>query len=329
MRTASMSTQQLYKLVFWGAFIGLSGCAAPATIPNPNPTDLANILQQAAQAETSVVNVTSPAPCCARQTLPEFLGVKCLCNGVCGLVNNVRNCLGMAFPGLEATPPLLAITDPANMAADAPPAVQAAADIKAQEDQAAQKIKAIRYLATIGCAGCYPDVEDALISAMEDCTEAVRYEAVLAVRQTAGSGGCCCTCNSGACCSEKIQKKLKELAYEKEGCCAGEPSARVRRQARIALAVCGPPVVYDPAQPEPAEERPTEGPSEGPMDGPPPIPNQEGPAEGAEATDQVTSALRKHAIRTAEVLSQPNSVSPEQSRSSGLEPLPPVLPIFP
>ena len=116
----------------------------------------------------------------------------------------------MAFPGLEAKPPLLAITDPANMTEDAPPADKAAAEIKTEEDQAAQKIKALRYLATIGCGGCYPDVEDALIAAMEDCTEEVRYEAVKAVRATTGKKCCYCSCDS--CCSEKIQNKLRELA---------------------------------------------------------------------------------------------------------------------
>jgi hypothetical protein len=323
-----MSKQTLHRLVCWGALLGVCGCAAPATLPEQAP-DLANILQQAAQAETSVVNVATPAPCCPRQTLPEFLGFKCLMQGVCGAVNQLRNCLGMAFPGLEATPPLLAITDPANMSEDAPPAVQAAADIKSQEDQAAQKIKAIRYLATIGCGGCYPDVEDALIAAMDDCTEAVRYEAVKAVRETASGGGDCCTtcCAYGACCSEKMQNKLKELAYGKKDCCAGEPSARVRRQARLALAACGPPVVQAAAaEPEPAEG-PTEGPTEGPANGE----GAPGSPEEAAPEDRVTSAKRAVPVRTAEVLSQPSSVNPEQGRSSGhsLEPLPPVLPIFP
>ena len=68
------------------------------------------------------------------------------------------------FPGLEALPPLLSIADPKNLQSSNP-AVAAAAGAKADEDQAAQKIKAIRYLATLGCAGCYPDVEDALLAA--------------------------------------------------------------------------------------------------------------------------------------------------------------------
>jgi hypothetical protein len=321
-----MSKHILHRLVCWGALAAVCGCAAPATVPETAP-DLANILQQAAQAETSVVNVSTPAACCPRQTLPEFLGFKCLMQGVCGAVNQLRNCLGMAFPGLEATPPLLAITDPANMSEDAPPAVQAAADIKSQEDQAAQKIKAIRYLATIGCGGCYPDVEDALIAAMDDCTEAVRYEAVKAVRQTAGGGDGCTCCAYGACCSEKMQNKLKELAYDKQGCCTGEPSARVRRQARLALATCGPPVIQAAA----TEPTPAEGPSEGATEGAGEGEGDEGSPEGAAPQDRVTSGRRTVPVRTAEVLSQPSSVNPEQARGNSypLEPLPPVLPIFP
>ena len=64
----------------------------------------------------------------------------------------------MRFPGLEAKPPVLAITDPANLGEDASPAVQAAAKVKAEEDGAQQKIKALRYLATIGCGGSIPFV---------------------------------------------------------------------------------------------------------------------------------------------------------------------------
>ncbi|MGL4512201.1 MAG: hypothetical protein ACRCT8_03865 [Lacipirellulaceae bacterium] len=212
-----------------------------------------------------MIAITQPPAVGAHQTLPQFLGINGACQAVGGCFDHLRNLLGMYFPGLEATPPILAITDPANMAADAPPAVQAAADVKAQEDQAAQKIKAIRYLATIGCAGCYPDVEDALIASMEDCTEEVRYEAVLAVRETTGQ--CCQKCTLKCCCSEKMQKKLLELAYKMtDSCCHAEPSARVRRQARMALASCGPAPVKPtpPAEPVPApESRPTEGATEG------------------------------------------------------------------
>jgi len=170
---------------------------------------------------------------------------------------------------------VLPLDDPANLSDSAPASVQKAAEIKAQEDQAAQKIAALRYLATIGCRGCYQSVEDAFISGLEDCTEEVRWEAVKALRDT--STCACQLCNSEACCSEKIQKKLREMAMETDDSgCPKEPSDRVRRQARLALAECGPP------PPTPAEEtKPVieEGPQEGPDEGPPE------PVEDSEAAE--------------------------------------------
>lgn len=311
-----MRRQLKRQLVLLGVLMAAhSGCAAPARAPAEQAPDLASILQSAANAENSVVAVTQPAPCCPRQTLPEFLGVKCICQGIGGLINNARNCLGMAFPGLEAKPQLLAITDPANMTGDSPPAVKAAAEIKSQEDQAAQKIKALRYLATIGCGGCYPDVEEAFLAAMEDCTEEVRYEAVKAIRETTCTK--CCFCAQGACCTEKIQNKLRELAYDKQGCCNGEPSARVRRQARLALVECGPPVVNEQQAPEPAEGPTEKGASEIPE--PPPIDENEQEPESVEAeADRVTSLPQQH-------LSIPSSLP---TPAGGMK-SPPVTPVFP
>jgi hypothetical protein len=162
----------------------------------------------------------------------------------------------------------LPLTDPANLASDVP-AISKAAEIKAEEDLAPQKIAALRYLATIGCGGCYKSVEDAFLAALDDCTEAVRYEAVKALRDTTT---CTCQfCNRDACCSEKIQKKLRDMAegLDDKGC-PKEMSERVRRQARLALAECGPPppvVTTAPTQTEVPEEGPTEGPAEGPEAG--------------------------------------------------------------
>jgi hypothetical protein len=146
------------------------------------------------------------------------------------------------------------------------PAISKAAEIKAEEDLAPQKIAALRYLATIGCGGCYKSVEDAFLAALDDCTEVVRYEAVKALRDT--STCACQFCNKEACCSAKIQKKLRDMAEGvDENGCAKEMSERVRRQARLALAECGPPppeAVTTPTQTEVPEEGPTEGPAEGP-----------------------------------------------------------------
>ena len=169
------------------------------------------------------------------------------------LIEKLRNCLGSSFPGLESTPPLLAITNPAN-ANSSNPAIAAAAGAKADEDAAPQKIKAIRYLATLGCAGCYPDIEDALLASLDDCTESVRYEAAKAFREL--SGRSCSTCKTKSCCSPKVRKKLDEVANKMEKNCYKESSARVRRMARLALAGCGGGTTASPA--------PQEGPSEAP-----------------------------------------------------------------
>ena len=123
------------------------------------------------------------APAAAAAPHTGFLG-QAFC-GIRVLIGRIRARLGMRFPGLEGTPPVTAITDPAN--AESPtPAVKTAAEVKADEDAAPQKIKALRYLATVGCTDCYPDIEKAMLAALDDCTESVRYEAVKAIRKTAG-----------------------------------------------------------------------------------------------------------------------------------------------
>ena len=188
-------------------------------------------------------------------TLPEFLGLCAVFDGIGKGIDCIRSKLGSVFPGLEPKPGLLPITDPANM--DSPsPAVAAAADIKAQEDAAAQKIKALRYLATIGCGGCYPDVEAAFIESLNDCTEEVRYEAVKALRHAGGDP--CQYCRHSSCCSPQVRKRLQEIGYglDEPSECFLEPSPRVRRIARLALQNCG-----GVSPPTPAEELPQEGPS--------------------------------------------------------------------
>jgi hypothetical protein len=210
----------------------------------------------------------------------EFLGVKGLFQVVGGGLNRLRNRLGSRFPGLEARPPVLALTDPANMGPNAPPAVKAAADAKAYEDQAAQKIKAIRYLATLGCTECFPDVETGLLAALDDCTESVRYEAVLAIRTLAGSP--CAQCLNNRCCSPSIRAKLEQMANQTNNMgCYVEPSARVRRVARLALAGCGGATATASLPIEgPADMMPTPDPSIGPVPAmairriPPPPPEQ-------------------------------------------------------
>jgi hypothetical protein len=186
---------------------------------------------------TNIVAIAPPGQqCCPKQTLPQFLGIVGACNEIKTLCNNIRNRLGAIWPGLEAKPPVLSLTDPANLES-ANPAVASAAEVKAAEDGAAQKAKAIAYLASIGCAGCYPGIEEALIAALDDCTEIVRFETLKALRQQ--SMGPCKNCCRSACCSPKMREKMEKLAYEldSQGCYV-EPSDRVRRMARLALCNC-------------------------------------------------------------------------------------------
>lgn len=167
-------------------------------------------------------------------------------------------------PGLERRGPVRSITDPSNLdpntAAGQNPAIAKAAEIKQQEDLKKQKIKAIKYLATVGCC-CYKGVDEALMAAMDDCTEEVRYEAVKAVSEAGAEkkkhhglchlhhdgkggkgGGCNCDgCDGNCCCSEEMSKKLAEIAYEKnDKCCWLESSERVREAAKEALRNCCP-----------------------------------------------------------------------------------------
>ena len=92
------------------------------------------------------------------------------------------------FPGLERKPPLKKIADPENLESDND-AIRSAAEVKQEEDLAEQKIKALKYLATIGC-GCYDKdgkIEAALLAGLKDCTPDVRMAAVDALIYIVGS----------------------------------------------------------------------------------------------------------------------------------------------
>jgi hypothetical protein len=76
---------------------------------------------------------------------------------------------------------------PTNAAdqASSNPAIAAAAKAKAAKHEICKKKKAIEYLAGMGCSAEHPEVAAALLAAMGDPDEPVRYEAVKAVMQTA------------------------------------------------------------------------------------------------------------------------------------------------
>ena len=173
----------------------------------------------------------SAQPAAAPTTFWNFLGIPQGWNKVSGaLVNRNGN-----HPGMEKPPALKSIADAANL--ESPnPAIKKAAEIKQQEDLKKQKIKAIKYLSKIGC-GCYPNVKKALLAALDDCTEEVRYEAAMAFCKAAGDP--CQCCGGDGCCAADVMTKLHDIAYgrDAEGCYK-EPSARVRQVAANALNAC-------------------------------------------------------------------------------------------
>lgn len=87
------------------------------------------------------------------------------------------------------------------------PAIQAAAKAKAAKHEICKKKKAIAYLAGLGCTPEHPEVGPALIAAMSDPDEPVRYEAVKAVLQTAGD-----------CQSTKQKREAKKAQSHSDRC---------------------------------------------------------------------------------------------------------------
>ena len=209
------------------------------------------------------VPAAPPAP----TTLWNFLGIPQGMQKVRDATTNTRG----NRPQWERKPALKRIADPANLQSDNP-AIQAAAKIKADADLAPQKIKAIKYLATLccGCAKNKEEVRDALLAALDDCTEDVRYEAAVALCQCAGNP--CTVCNKGSCCDAKLMYKLTKMADGKDaqGCWV-EPSARVRAAAANALNACQ--QVH-----RPTAAPPPEGGVETPRIAPPKTPGAEQPS---------------------------------------------------
>lgn len=192
-----------------------------------------------------------PAP---QPTIWSFLGIP---QGMHKIHDGLFNRKGK-HPGLERKDALLRIADPANLVSEIP-AIKAAAEIKADADLAPQKIKAIKYLAEVGCAcsSQKADVQAALLAALDDCTEDVRYEAAVAICKTAASP--CSNCGS-TCCGDDIVKKLTDMAFgQDDNGCWKEASARVRAAAQSALNAC-PGLTPIPEVPEGGERAPEAAP---------------------------------------------------------------------
>jgi hypothetical protein len=237
-------------------FASLGVCVAMATVSLPS----------AARGQSS-------AP---EMTLWRFLGIP---QGVHRVQDSLVNRRGN-FPNCERNPPLLRIADPALAQVDNA-AIKKAQQIKAEEDLAPQKIKAIKYLASLGCQKCYRGIEEAMIESLKDCTESVRYETVKALGEIPDQK--CPACDND-CCSETITEELAKMAYERDPDhpdCWFEPSARVRRAAIETLRVCcsGRQPPLDAASPAGA---PTDVRRDIPREGPDPVGP---PMEGGQSAD--------------------------------------------
>jgi len=243
-------------------------------------------------------------------------------------------------PGLERKPPMKAIADPKNLASS-DPAIKKAAEVKQAEDLAPQKIKAVKYLAGIGC-GCYNrdgSITDALLKSLDDCTEQVRLATVWAISEAA-AGEACANCKQRSCCSEEISNKLYEIAYERdETGCYLEPSERVRLAAAEALRTCcpggdedfivemGPPPVRGGEQPSVAPETGGERPGLVPPPVPPvtPMPTPAVPLPNPRpvpATPPVPPLPPAAAPRPPAPAANSNPASPSSRRTAGTQQTP-------
>ncbi|MFO0013502.1 MAG: hypothetical protein ACK553_12215 [Planctomycetota bacterium] len=206
--------------------------------------------------------VTNPTPV---PTVWDRLGVT---GGVARLRDATINRNGN-FPGLEKKPPVLRIGDPANLAEGKPEVVKTAAKIKQEQDMKKQKLKAIKFLAEVGC-GCYnkdDQVAKALLEALGDCDPDVKKAAIEAISKNAAA---CAKCGNGCevtCCNADIAKKLEEMAVgiDDKGC-PKEPDQEIRAAAMAALKRCGCPPEKAPEEiPTPPEIEEVPGPSEAPL----------------------------------------------------------------
>ncbi|PNY36042.1 hypothetical protein C2E31_15100 [Rhodopirellula baltica] len=204
-------------------------------------------------SSATISNAQAPAAAPPTPTIWRFMGIP---QGIQKIRDVTVNRHGN-FPGLERKPPVKRIGDPANLESDNP-AIKAAAEIKQAEDLKMQKIKAIKFLASMGC-GCYDKegkITKALLAAMDDCTPDVRLAAIEAIGDTA-NGECCKSCGSTSCCSEAVTKRLSEIAYERDDSgCMLEPSAEVRDAAKKALCACCPNRATGPIEEDVPEQLP-------------------------------------------------------------------------
>lgn len=157
--------------------------------------------------------------------------------------------------------------------------------LKKEEKKVPLKIQAIKYLGTLDCQ-CYPEIVDALLGSLDDCSEKVRYEALEALHHKCGEKKChkckhggvdaacvstcdICTngngpsCGCGGCaCQKKVIDRLNQLLLARdEFGCLKEKSARIRSLATQMIEEClilhqPHPGLLEPAAATPEEVKP-------------------------------------------------------------------------
>lgn len=157
--------------------------------------------------------------------------------------------------------------------------------LKEEEAKAPLKVQAIEYLATLDC-NCYPEIVDALLASLDDCSEMVRFAALKALRKRCcGASGCreCDKCVGdcqGCQCQKKVIDRLNDLLLDRdESGCLKEKSPRIRCLATTMIEEClarrqpPPYLVEDDAPVPPKKAQPDATPKAVPDAPPKPIPD--------------------------------------------------------
>jgi hypothetical protein len=264
-----------------------------------------------------LVEAAPPVPVAPPATLWNFLGIPGVMHKMRDTTLNRRG----NNPGAERKDPIKRLADPANLQSENP-AIKKAAEIKADQDLAPQKIKAIKFLATVGC-DCYGGVKEALLESLDDCTEEVRYEAALAFCQAAGNP--CCNCGK-SCCNAQVMQKLHDIAFgQDEKCCYKETSARVRAAAEMALNACKRkvgPTTPKPITPIPDTGHKPEVPLDEPSDAPKvePLPTPASPAPADEEKEKEKEKQKLNSTQSSlRILNPPEALEgfPSEEQEQG------------
>lgn len=215
--------------------------ASPAVIPAVSQVPGAPAAPAGAPPVPGALGAAPAAPAAAPpMTLWTFLGFP-TCDKVEEKCKKLKELLGIP----PAPPPLGGAA-----AANSPnAAVKAASGAKAEVDAKPAKIKAIRYLANLENACCYPGVKDALLAGLNDCDWEVRREAAAAF------GKACC-------CEPDVLKRLKEITTKRDA--HGRFEERIddvrcaaERSLNLCMCRCGALPEVQPEAPE-APEAPQE-----------------------------------------------------------------------